>query len=216
MNISRFKRASRLACHRILKATKVGNKVTRKEEIYLLRKVFVNHPNWDEKSRKDIDYVYVDYHQDYDALSFRVKYKDGTDIDISYMKCFNDTVSVIKRAFRYIVDNDIYQFKINNLSDNRAKCPITGVLLTIKNVHVHHYFLSFEEILKQFFIHYNMSISNVKLMPLEFRGVKFFKPIDDVICRAFIKFHNEHAKLVMLSIKGHHIVHSSQYKGMYK
>lgn len=129
---------------------------------------------------------------------------DGTRTDFSFLKCTSPLSQSLKfrRACRFAVRHFIIDFKDKYFDGCvEPKCPVLGTIMTYDNCHVDHtppY--TFERIVCEFIDLREIKVEDVYLFgdQDECVGYEFF---DKYLEEDWIKFHNEKARLRVISEK---------------
>ena len=134
--------------------------------------------------------------------------KDGSETDFSFEMCLRNKpesrLIKFKRACRSAISEEMYMFKnvfFSNKTKFCAECPFTGEVITPSQSHVDHAPpWTFEKIVSAFIRNYSINVDTVKI-----RGIREDKmlrnEIDDDLKQQFIDYHNERAKLRVISKK---------------
>ena len=122
--------------------------------------------------------------------------QDGTWEDISYRYCCVAKPKEPSADFKFA-----YACRMSILADIQSirrqmvgeECPLTGEVLTLQNMHVHHETPTFQTIVDAFKGH-----SQLNLAILEYVGEQLYHFKEEQHARDFAKFHNERANLVVV------------------
>lgn len=173
------------------------------EDSEMLHDLITLHKWASEKIGVGIRYFSVRLNKPWDTKSFWITRVDDTETDFSYIKCLsqptNWKLADLKQACRESIVPDILLFRDTHIS---LPCPITGVILTPTNSHVHHDYPAFNEIFKLWLEETGTSEDDWELCGYEDGATKkVFKNKADAL--SFAMFHNNHARLRLLSIEAH-------------
>jgi len=163
--------------------------------------VLNRHPSKEIKIGAGVKSIFVKTNPIYKNKGFYILRHDLTTTDFSFMQCLTRKTNVtkFKTACRLAIANDIVAFKLKNIT-NSNKCPVTGEYLTIKNSHVDHEHPQFEQIIRDFIKTNNINIDEISLSG-SVDGEIGQRIKDKDIETKFIKFHNNIAKLRIISAK---------------
>lgn len=182
------------------------------DEYVFMMDIFDNHPEFIDKYGCGIDYIYVK-RTAYGTNCFYFKRTDGTETDISYLACLKKRklIDNVRIACRNAI-RPIIKSKLDNISFGIDVCPVTGKLLERGNVDVHHddmynfrwiFGMWYNVMIDDFDIDFSTKLNSVS------DGDVFTIFIDDDIKESFLSAHNHYAKLLVVSKKGHRILHTN-------
>ncbi len=154
-----------------------------------------------------IAYMYVKTNEVYKRnQEFWLVRLDGTHTDFSFEVCIKHSTQLqkFKNACRTAVSPYIMQFKLDFFANkSEAICPLTGEVMSLKNnSHVDHTLPNtFDKIVQEFIRQYKINVANVELFTAEDGRVRN-EVVDKELEQQFVKFHNEVAKLRIVSRRG--------------
>jgi hypothetical protein len=140
---------------------------------------------------------------------------DGTETDFSVEVCLRHRTKIqkFKSACRTAVAPFIRQFKLDFFADRSEEiCPLTGEIMSLRhNSHVDHVFPNtFDRIFQEFIKRYQVDVADIELLTSEDGRVRN-EIVDKELEQKFVDFHNELAKLRIVSKKGNLSVAKSDY-----
>lgn len=166
------------------------------------------HENPEIKIGVGIDYMYVTTNTTYGGRNreFWLVRIDGSQTDFSFMKCLKheSRLQKFKKACRNAVAPTINEFKIECFLEGPSLCcPLSGEVMTLdNNCHVDHEAPNtFDVIVSDFITSTLVNVDEVELLTGE-DGRVTVDFVDKVLEQKFVEFHNERAKLRLLSRLG--------------
>lgn len=201
-------------CRSILNHYMIGQTISEETHINFLNKLFSLHPNWMKKKGCGIKSIYIDNDR-YGHRCFYIRRIDNTYTDISYLSCINppSKLNDIKKACRNailpIVNNYKYQIKFNN-----DRCPITNEILTVNNVDIDHYDMTFDEMFKMWISDKNID-HLYSMVNDSYDNDTTTRFIDINIVDEFISFHNKHCKLRAVTINANRSILRKSKQNIY-
>lgn len=174
-----------------------------------LTSLFQQHPDADQKIGAGIACIEVRRNPVYmNTQGFWIVRADGTETDISYLECLTPTSHAkrFERACRAAVEPDTIRFKELFFADATTtvkQCPFTGDQLSFVGSHVDHIApLTFKRLVSDFIAWANLNIDNVQIDGRGVDGAIQDTFADDNLRSQWIDYHNEHAKLRVISRMG--------------
>lgn len=130
---------------------------------------------------------------------------DGSETDFSVEMCLRNTpesrIMKFKAACRTAIKSEIIAFKEKFFAQQHsAKCPITGETITKQTAHVDHaHPWTFEQIVMAFINEKQIDVDTVKINGIQQDSVLENSMEDTQLERQFIEYHNQRAKLRVIS-----------------
>jgi len=189
----------RKICRHVLYNTKLV--VDKKHEKWLIKNVFMYHPDWDEKKGEGVDHLEVGS-DGYGGKCFFIIQIDGWKEDISFEAALRPRTkkSYINKACRTAILP--IKNKVRDSIEFPFICPITGKEITdIREIHIDHYDEPFDVV-------FNMWISDKDIDELYNKTNKSVSGVnsgthayfvDENIIADFIEFHNKNTHLRAVS-----------------
>ena len=200
------KTAVRDAVRTLLHGVPAGREVPETADPFL-RDLLELHPEADEKIGIGVDHFEVRTNRVNGGATpgFWVVRCDGSATDFSYKSCIDGKKQAPKdefiRACRQAIQAHITEDRQRFFAEAPAPtCALTGVPLTHKTAHVDHcppY--TFARIVEAFVVLHGLDINNPRLIDNGGDGVMIPTFADLTLREKFIQFHNNHAKLRVIS-----------------
>lgn len=186
-------------CREILHKYNIGDLIVNNEDFEFLMKIFEGHSEWERKKGVGIKYFTI-CQTEYKNRCFVIKRMDNSRTDISYLHALKNRSGLcdIKRACRRSVRPVIFEFK-NNLSKQKLiKCQITGAILTMDDVHIDHYDLTFDEVFREWIKDKDIDYLKSQINETNDNEVDTMF-LDADLCNDFVAFHNNNTHLRAVS-----------------
>lgn len=171
------------------------------------------HNSWDEKTQGDIVVAfYVDMAEDLTTQCFHYKLKNLTlkHNDLGWTKGFKSPEQAIKEDINDACRNVIKDYKEGiRRSMLNTFCPITNEILTIENSVVHHDGMLMHQIIEAWVESKGGYKKLSRYINSVMDGTKTLFTKQDLI-DDFFRFHNEMAKLIVITKEAHKQIHSTK------
>lgn len=186
---------------KILNSYRVNSELSNKD-FKLVYSLLQNHPRAKEKIGCGVKKIIVGKGYIKHKCFYIIR-KDGSKVDFSYLKCINGNSSdftMFSKACRKAVEKDIIFFKRKYFRRNsKAKCQVTGKLISADTAHVDHIFPNtFYAIVKSFIEYNKIDISTIEYETKGIQGAMFK---DKNLETKFREYHRKVAKLRIVEDK---------------
>lgn len=196
-------------CRDLLARTPEGSDLSG-DDLAIMRAIFA-HRKGGEKITKEVVAIYVKINFYGVAKAFYLRFADGTEDDISYVKSIKDIpedgakyspsdemLANFKKALRWEIKSQILAYRNSEFGKNPDQfCAITGERLEWGSVHVDHFPDAFDDLIWNFCLERKIYIADVVLVDLG-----EYKEISDAgIKAAWRAYHLKHAKLRLTTPK---------------
>ncbi len=163
------------------------------------------HPWSDQKIGFGIKRMWIQKNENYDTRCFWLERHDGSKTDFSFYQCVQppSIERDFKQACRAAIAPFIINFRLSHFRDNAQddviSCPVTGDMISIYESHVDH------EPPDTFDVIVNEFIGVIKEIRPEMLtdhgdGIEGNHLVDENVKSQWISFHNERAKLRVVSV----------------
>lgn len=129
---------------------------------------------------------------------------DGSETDFSWVKCLTPATHAqdVRKAFRDSIGHQILEFKQKTLEAGVARCPFTGIELSLSNSHADHIFPdTFMSLLNDFLCVSGLEYDDVAIEKTK-DGDVYKRLVDRDLESKWLTFHKNNAKLRLLSRTG--------------
>lgn len=191
----------------ILHSYSMGSRVSEDDAKFLLD-LLCNHPSADSKIGTGVEAFEIRQNPRFTkSRCFYLIRIDGSEEDFSYTKCLYPPTSlaIFKNICRKLVGIQLFWlksacFRKNANEDRRIQCPITGEWVTEDQAHVDHIPPdTFEKLVTDFIAQNNINVEEVEIREAE-GDAEIGKTFTDAsLAEEWIKYHNENAKLRVVS-----------------
>lgn len=168
----------------------------------ILFELLQRHPESDEKIGVGVNRFYRSKSAIHLTSCFHIERTDGTCTDFSYISCVSGYASTLPQQFyeacRYAVSENLIneKKKLFRDADGIMRCTKTGAVITIHEADYRHTTPKFREIVRDFIVSYNITISPGMIScGLDMQYVVKFT--DQKIENLFKTYHASNSKLAM-------------------
>ena len=136
-------------CRNILYSYNLNEILNCKDYNFMLW-ILSNHPNWMQKSYNGVKAIKIIKDQ-FNGRCFAIVDNNGQIFDISFIKAINkpSKINQIASACRTAIYPIIKDYKLKNFKHYQTKCAICNHMLSLENIHVDHYDLTFQNLIKK-------------------------------------------------------------------
>jgi hypothetical protein len=179
------------------------------QDYLFLYDIFMLHPDIDNKIGVGIKQIESRINKEYPKTKcFWIVRNDGTETDISFMKCLTDikTESLVLKAFRVEISEQIESFKKNFFDSNGNNvylCPLTNEVVHRWDCHVDHISpKTFLNLVNEFCLKHELTLGEIAVYGSGVDGNILKTLADRNIANLWKDFHSQNAILRVLSKRG--------------
>lgn len=188
-------------CRKILYSYELNQALNDKDYSFMIY-ILSCHPNWLQKSYNGVKSIKV-IKDSFNGRCFAIVDNNDQIFDISFMKAINkpNKINEIIDTCRSIIYPAVKDYKLKNFSHYKTNCAICKRMLFLKDTHVDHYDLTFQDLFNKWIKDKNIDYLYSQI-PFKHNEIQFYRSFDnEQLNKDFYQFHNKNTHLRLVCKK---------------